>query len=38
MRRIVRKIAYNELDSLGDNAAVAHPSVGQGLVDERLSQ
>jgi len=38
MRRILRKIACNELDSLGDTATLADPSVVQGLIDKRLNQ
>jgi acetyl-CoA synthetase len=38
MRRILRKIACNELDSLGDTTTLADPSVVQGLVDKRLNQ
>lgn len=35
MRRILRKIAENELDSLGDVSTLADPSVVQQLIDER---
>jgi acetyl-CoA synthetase len=38
MRRILRKIACNELDSLGDTTTLADPSVVQGLIDKRLNQ
>ncbi|WP_236182058.1 acetate--CoA ligase [Pseudomonas sputi] len=38
MRRILRKIASNELDSLGDTSTLADPSVVQGLIDKRLNQ
>ncbi|MCO8311339.1 acetate--CoA ligase [Pseudomonas mandelii] len=38
MRRILRKIACNELDSLGDTSTLADPSVVQGLIDQRLNQ
>jgi len=38
MRRILRKIACNELDSLGDTSTLADPSVVQDLVDKRLNQ
>ncbi|WP_223463664.1 MULTISPECIES: acetate--CoA ligase [unclassified Pseudomonas] len=38
MRRILRKIACNELDSLGDTSTLADPSVVQGLIDKRLNQ
>jgi acetyl-CoA synthetase len=37
MRRILRKIACNELDSLGDTSTLADPSVVQGLIDQRLN-
>ncbi len=35
MRRILRKIAANEHDQLGDTTTLADPSVVQSLVDER---
>jgi acetyl-CoA synthetase len=35
MRRILRKIAANEHDQLGDTSTLADPSVVQNLVDER---
>ena len=35
MRRILRKIAENELDSLGDTSTLADPSVVDNLVDNR---
>ncbi|NWB28509.1 acetate--CoA ligase [Pseudomonas gingeri] len=38
MRRILRKIACNELDSLGDTSTLADPSVVEGLIDKRLNQ
>ncbi|MBV6288706.1 acetate--CoA ligase [Pseudomonas aegrilactucae] len=38
MRRILRKIACNELDNLGDTSTLADPSVVQGLIDTRLNQ
>jgi acetyl-CoA synthetase len=38
MRRILRKIACNELDSLGDTSTLADPSGVQGLIDKRLNQ
>lgn len=37
MRRILRKIACNELDSLGDTSTLADPGVVQGLIDKRLN-
>ncbi|AZF39344.1 Acetyl-CoA synthetase [Pseudomonas sp. R4-39-08] len=38
MRRILRKIACNELDSLGDTSTLADPSVVDGLIDARLNR
>ncbi|WP_028695139.1 acetate--CoA ligase [Pseudomonas cremoricolorata] len=38
MRRILRKIACNELDTLGDTSTLADPSVVQGLIDQRLNR
>ena len=35
MRRILRKIASNEFDSLGDTSTLADPSVVQALIDNR---
>ena len=35
MRRILRKIAENELDSLGDISTLADPSVVEALIKER---
>ena len=35
MRRILRKIAANETDSLGDTSTLADPGVVQELVDNR---
>ena len=35
MRRILRKIAANEHDQLGDTTTLADPSVVHSLVDER---
>ncbi|WP_376099590.1 acetate--CoA ligase [Roseomonas sp. CCTCC AB2023176] len=36
MRRILRKIAANETDSLGDTSTLADPSVVQDLVENRV--
>ncbi len=36
MRRILRKIAANETDALGDTSTLADPSVVQDLVENRL--
>ncbi|HAB02711.1 MAG TPA: acetate--CoA ligase [Pseudomonas sp.] len=38
MRRILRKIACNELENLGDTSTLADPSVVQGLIDTRLNR
>jgi len=38
MRRILRKIACNELDSLGDTSTLADPGVVEDLVDKRLNR
>ncbi|MEW8384828.1 MAG: acetyl-coenzyme A synthetase, partial [Candidatus Thiodiazotropha taylori] len=35
MRRILRKIAANELDTLGDTSTLADPSVVDNLIDNR---
>jgi acetyl-CoA synthetase len=36
MRRILRKIAANEHDQLGDISTLADPSVVANLVEERM--
>ena len=38
MRRILRKIACNDLDNLGDTSTLADASVVQGLIDTRHNQ
>jgi acetyl-CoA synthetase len=38
MRRILRKIAANELDNLGDTSTLADPSVVDNLIDNRLNR
>ncbi len=38
MRRILRKIATNELDTLGDTSTLADPSVVDQLIDNRLNR
>ncbi|MCD8522023.1 MAG: acetate--CoA ligase [Saccharospirillaceae bacterium] len=38
MRRILRKIAANEHDSLGDISTLADPSVVESLIDKRLNR
>lgn len=38
MRRILRKIAANEVDSLGDTSTLADPSVVDSLIDNRANK
>ncbi|TNF99558.1 MAG: acetate--CoA ligase [Gammaproteobacteria bacterium] len=38
MRRILRKVAANELDSLGDTSTLADPSVVDNLIENRLNR
>lgn len=38
MRRILRKIAANELDDLGDTSTLADPAVVQQLIDNRANR
>ena len=38
MRRILRKIACNELDNLGDTSTLADPSVVDSLIEQRLNR
>ncbi len=38
MRRILRKIAENQIDSLGDTSTLADPSVVKDLVDHRIQK
>ncbi len=38
MRRILRKIAENSLDNLGDTTTLADPSVVQNLIDNRINK
>ncbi|MCF5710741.1 acetate--CoA ligase [Pseudomonas syringae] len=38
VRRILRKIACNELDSLGDTSTLADPGVVDDLIDKRLNR
>ena len=38
MRRILRKIAANELDNLGDTSTLADPSVVEHLIDNRANK
>jgi acetyl-CoA synthetase len=37
MRRILRKIAANEMDSLGDTSTLADPAVVDDLVQNRIA-
>ena len=38
MRRILRKIAANELDNLGDASTLAEPAVVDDLIDNRQNR
>jgi acetyl-CoA synthetase len=38
MRRILRKIAANEYDQLGDTSTLADPTVVDDLVDNRMNR
>ena len=38
MRRILRKIAANEIDNLGDTSTLADPTVVSNLIAERANQ
>jgi acetyl-CoA synthetase len=38
MRRILRKVASNELESLGDTSTLADPSVVESLIEGRLNK
>jgi acetyl-CoA synthetase len=38
MRRILRKIAANELENLGDTSTLADSSVVQQLIEQRLNK
>jgi acetyl-CoA synthetase len=38
MRRILRKIAANEHDQLGDTSTLADPAVVKDLVDNRMNR
>jgi len=38
MRRILRKIAANEHEQLGDTSTLADPSVVDTLIEERLNK
>ena len=38
MRRILRKIAANEIDSLGDTSTLADPTVVDNLIENRANK
>ncbi len=38
MRRILRKVAANELDSLGDTSTLADPAVVDDIIDHRMNK
>ncbi len=38
MRRILRKVASNELDNLGDTSTLADPSVVNNLIEQRVNR
>ncbi|WP_296234334.1 hypothetical protein, partial [uncultured Pseudomonas sp.] len=38
MRRILRKIACNELENMGDTSTLADPGVVDSLIDQRLNR
>jgi acetyl-CoA synthetase len=38
MRRILRKVAENELDSLGDTSTLADPQVVDELIENRANK
>ena len=38
MRRILRKVAANELDNLGDTSTLADPSVVDHLIENRKNR
>ena len=38
MRRILRKVASNEIDNLGDTTTLADPSVVEELINNRENQ
>jgi len=37
MRRILRKIAENQVSSIGDTSTLADPSVVENLIENRIS-
>ena len=38
MRRILRKIAHNDFDNLGDTSTLAEPGVVDELIENRLNK
>ncbi len=38
MRRILRKVAANDTDNLGDISTLADPSVVENLIENRLNR
>ncbi|MCY4470969.1 MAG: hypothetical protein OXC08_19815, partial [Thiotrichales bacterium] len=38
MRRILRKVAANETDNLGDTSTLAEPAVVDDIIENRLSR
>jgi acetyl-CoA synthetase len=38
MRRILRKVAANELDNLGDTSTLADPAVVEEIIDHRANK
>jgi acetyl-CoA synthetase len=38
MRRILRKVAENELEALGDTSTLADPSVVEQLIENRMNK
>jgi acetyl-CoA synthetase len=38
MRRILRKVAANELDNLGDISTLADPAVVEEIIDHRANR
>jgi acetyl-CoA synthetase len=38
MRRILRKVAANELENLGDTSTLAEPAVVEDLIGKRLNK
>ena len=38
MRRILRKVAANEIDDLGDTSTLAEPAVVDDIIENRLNR